>query len=37
MPNPSLNRTRHGRPLGPRGSLGYPAPHGPSALPRRAG
>ena len=36
-PNYSFNRTRYGKPLGPCGALVYPAPHGPSALPQRAG
>ena len=33
MPNPSLERTSTGLPLGPRGLSGYRPPRGPSANP----
>jgi hypothetical protein len=36
-PNPSVNRTRHGMRLGPRGGVCHHPPHGPSRTPRRAG
>jgi hypothetical protein len=36
-PNPSVNRTRHGMRLGPRGGVCHHSPHGPSRTPRRAG
>jgi hypothetical protein len=36
-PNPSVNRTRHGMRLGPRGGFGHHPPRGPSHTPRRAG
>ena len=36
-PNSSLNRTRNGMALGPRGTAVYHAPRGPSAMPLRAG
>ena len=32
-PNPSLKRSANGRPPGPRGAVGYSAPHGPGVLP----
>ncbi len=32
-PNPSLKRSANGRPPGPCGAVGYPAPHGPGVLP----
>ena len=35
-PNPSLQPTRTGIGLGPRGAVLYPAPHGPSPTPPRA-
>lgn len=31
--NPSLKRSANDKPPGPRGALGYPAPHGPGGLP----
>ena len=36
-PNPSFNRTHHGMSAGPCCAFGYHAPHGPAAMPRRAG